>query len=32
MILKKLFGYIPIFNNDKSEHRKYTSMYEDLCQ
>lgn len=32
MILKKLFGYIPIYVHDKSEHRKYTIMYEDLCQ
>jgi hypothetical protein len=32
MILKKLFDYIPVFKNDKSGHRKYTIMYEDLCQ
>lgn len=32
MILKKLFNYIPIFTYDKSKHRKYTIMYEDLCQ
>jgi hypothetical protein len=31
MILKKLFGYIPVFTLDKSQHRQYSSMYEDLC-
>lgn len=32
MIIKKLFGYIPIFKFDKSKHRQYTINYEDLCQ
>ena len=31
MIIKKLFGYIPIYKLDKSKHRQYTSLYEDLC-
>jgi hypothetical protein len=31
MILKKLFGYIPVFKLDKSQHRQYTCLYDDLC-
>jgi len=31
MTFMKLFGYIPIFKLDKSQHRQYTCLYEDLC-
>jgi hypothetical protein len=31
-MIKRLLGYIPMFQGDLSKHRKYTSMYEDLCQ
>ena len=31
-MIKRLFGFIPIYLYDKSKHRQYTIMYEDLCQ
>lgn len=32
MFLKRLFGFVPVFKYDVSQHRKYTYLYEDLCQ
>jgi len=32
MTLAQLKRFIPQFKGDKSKHRQYTLMYEDLCQ